>query len=314
MKKSLIIGLGIIFMTLFSLWGTSEILAYEEIDVSNGGSISGTITIEGQIPKPRVFTLAQFPFGPFCKKISDGEGNVRLKEYIVHKKNNGLWEAVVSIKSIDKGKPYRPTIADFVAVDCMFHPADVADDEQFVLGDDGKLRHQHPNVAILHNNQRLNMINRDPVVHNIQVYQNEKGNIILNSPLPISDQPRGGVLNFKRGRRISQMICGMHEFMQSWGFVVRNPYYAKTEKDGSYKIDGIPPGTYEVSIWHPHSKIYNKTVTVKANKESRMDFVFNASLIKRPLYESQEQTRLDTATPKDHILQEGDERILIGGE
>lgn len=314
MKRLLVVSLGIMTVALLSLSGTSDLMAYEEIDVSNGGSISGTITIEGRIPPPRIFALIQFPFGPFCKKISDGQGNVRLKEYIVNKENNGLWEAVVSIQKIKRGKPYRPTVADFVAVDCMFHPADVADSEQFVLGDDGVLRHQHPNVAILHNNQRMNMINRDPVVHNIQVYQNEKGNIILNTPLPISDQPRGGVLNFKRGRRISQMICGMHEFMQSWGFVVRNPYYAKTAKDGSYRIDGIPPGTYEISIWHPHSKIYTKTVTVKANKDSRMDYVFDGSLIKRPTYESQEQTRLDTATPKSLILQEGDDRILIGGE
>ncbi len=311
MKITFKLGFGIVLAILVGFIQTSVVDAYEEVEIKTGGSISGTISIEGQLPTPRVFALAQFPFGPFCKKISDGEGNVRLQEYIVHPDNNGLWEAVVSIREIKQGKPYHPTIADFVAVDCMFHPSDVADNEQFVIGPDGKLRHQHPNVAIIHNHQRMNMINRDPVVHNIQVYQNEKGNIILNSPLPVSDKPRGGVLNFKRGRRISQMICGMHEFMQSWGFVVENPYYAKTEKDGSYRIDDIPAGTYEVSIWHPHSKIYNKTVTVKANKESRMDFVFNAELIKRPAYESQEQTRLDTATPKDHMLKEGDERILM---
>ncbi len=301
-------------MFIVGIMGMSEYplaSAYDEIEVSNGGSISGTITLNGAIPVPRVFALIQFPFGPFCKKISDGQGNVRLKEFIINKKNQGIWEAVVSIKNINQGKPYQPSVADFVAVDCMFHPADVADSEQFSVDEEGQLHHEHPNVAILHNHQRMNMINRDPVVHNIQVYQNEKGNIILNTPLSISDKVRGGVLHYMKGKRISQMICGMHEFMQSWGFVVNNPYYAKTAKDGSYTLDGIPPGTYKVSIWHPHFKIFDQEVTVKANRISRLDFAFNGSDVKRPTYETQEQTRLDTATPETHMLREGDERIIM---
>ncbi len=296
---------------MLGIIGEPAAFGYEEIDIQNGGSIAGTITLDGAIPEPRVFALIQFPFGPFCKKISDGQGNVRLKEFVVHKKNKGIWEAVVSIRDIEKGKPYHPTVADFVAVDCMFHPADVADSEQFSVDEEGQLHHEHPNVAIIHNHQRMNMINRDPVVHNIQVYQNEKGNIILNTPLPISDQRRGGVLHYKKGKRISQMICGMHEFMQSWGFVVNNPYYAKTAKDGSYRIDGIPPGTYKVSIWHPHFKVFDQVVTVKGGTMTRLDFALDASRVKRPVYETQEQTRIDTATPEDHLLHEGDERIIM---
>ncbi len=73
MKKRLAVSFVMMTMALFSLIVTSDLMAYEEIDVLDGGSISGTITIEGQIPKPRVFALIQFPFGPFCKKISDGE-------------------------------------------------------------------------------------------------------------------------------------------------------------------------------------------------------------------------------------------------
>jgi len=298
--------------SLVGISGQPMANAYEEIEVSHGGSISGIISMGGPKPEPRIFILAQFPFGAFCKKISDGQGKVRLKEFIISKDgNNGIWEAVVSIQKIKKGKAYKPTVAEFVAVDCMFHPADVADAEQFSIDEAGQLHHEHPNVAIIHNNQRMNMINRDPVIHNIQVYQNEKGNIILNTPLPVSTKARGGVLHFTRGRRISQMICGVHEFMQSWGFAVENPYYAKTAKDGSYTIDGIPAGTYEVSVWHPHFKIFKKTVTVKANSMSQMDFAFNAHSVKRPSYESQDRFRLDTATPEDHKLHEGDERMII---
>ncbi len=298
-----------------------EAQAYEEVDVANAGSITGRITLKGPRPKARVFALVLYPFGPFCKKISDGAGNVRLNDFVVNA-GDGLWEAVVAVKAVDKGKPYRPAVADFVAVDCMFHPADIADSEIFSVDEAGQMHHEHPNVAIIHNHQRMNVINRDPIIHNIQVFQNEKGNIILNAPLPgakkpkpgvqpLAYKPRGGVLHYKKGKRISQMICGMHEFMQSWGFVVDNPYFSKTEKDGRYKIDGLLPGTYTVSIWHPHYEVYERKVTVRANRTTTLDFAFDASLINNPEYESQKQFRISPATPEDHELREGEERIIM---
>ncbi len=285
--------------------------AYEVVDVSDGGSITGKITMEGKLPPPRVFSLVLYPFGPFCKKISDGKGHVRLKDYIVAK-DNGLWEAVVSVDKVTRGKAYKPAVAEFVAVDCMFHPADVADSEMFMFDEEsGVMRHEHPNVAIIYNHQRMNMINRDPVIHNIQVFQNERGNIILNTPLPVSTQARGGVLHYRKGKHISQMICGMHEFMQSWGFVVNNPYNAKTAKDGTYTIEGLPPGTYTVSIWHPHYKVYKREVTVLAKKATRLDFAFDASIITPPEYETQKQFRTDTGLSEDSKLHEGEERIIM---
>ncbi|MBN4054231.1 carboxypeptidase regulatory-like domain-containing protein [Nitrospira defluvii] len=321
MKRISVFSLGAILVGILGMIPLSDAFGYEDVDVKNGGSISGTITLKGDRPEARVFALVNYPFGPFCKKISDGQGYVRLRDFIVNKQG-GLWEAVVAVKAVEKGKPYRPAVADFVAVDCMFHPADIADSEIFTVDEEGQMHHEHPNVAILHNHQKLNMINRDPIIHNIQVYQNERGNIILNTPLPAVKKPkpgmpllayktRGGVLHYKKGKRISQMICGMHEFMQSWGFVVNNPYYAKSAKDGSYTIEGLLPGTYTVNIWHPHYQVYEKKVRVKANKTTRLDFVFDATLVKNPEYESQKRFRVDTATPDASILHEGEERIIV---
>jgi len=306
-KKS---GLGLLLVALIAFGWTQKSLAYEEVDVSKGGSLAGKVVLEGPRPVARVFALVNYPFGSFCKKISDGQGYVRLRDFIVQK-DGGLWEAIVSVKNVKEGKPYRPTVADYVATDCMFHPAEVADNEMFSVDENGQMHHEHPNVAIIHNNQRMNMINRDPVVHNIQVFQNEKGNIILNTPLPVSDKIRGGVLHYRKGKHISQMICGMHEFMQSWGFVVSNPYYAKTAKDGTYKIDGLLPGTYTVNIWHPHFKVFSETVTIEAGKTTRLDFAFDATTVKNPTYENQKTFRIDTATPDSSKLHEGEDRLII---
>ena len=310
MKRVVLYLMGVMLVFVSAVSPLRQAAAYEEVDVSRGGTIKGRITLKGAIPPPRVFSLSLYPFGSFCKKISDGKGHVLLKDFVVGEEG-GLWNAVIAVQGVTEGKPFPLIQTEFVATDCMFHPADVAAREQFFVDKQGRMHHEHPNVAILENHQPISVVNLDPIVHNLQVFQNERGNIIFNAPLPISDKPRGGGLHFDRGKRISQMICGMHEFMQSWGFVVDNPYYALSGKDGGYVIDQLLPGTYTVSIWHPHYKIYQKTVTVPENGTVELDFTFDASLVRRPLYESQRRFRMDPATPEEHFLHEGEERYII---
>ncbi|MFQ5543056.1 MAG: carboxypeptidase-like regulatory domain-containing protein [Nitrospiria bacterium] len=300
-----------LFLLFWAILPDSQhIFAYEEVDVGLGGTISGKITLKGAIPEPRVFSLSLYPFGKFCKKISDGKGHVFLKDFVVGE-GGGLWDVVIAVQGVNKGKPFPLIQTEFVATDCMFHPIDVAAREQFFVDKMGRMHHEHPNVAILENHQPISVVNLDPIVHNIQVFQNERGNIILNAPLPVSEKPRGGGLHFDRGKRISQMICGLHEFMQSWGFVVDNPYYAMTAKDGTYQIDQLLPGTYTVTIWHPHYKVYTRKVTVPERGHIVLDFEFDSNIVKRPLYESQKRFRMDPATPEDHFLHEGEDRFII---
>ena len=276
------------------------VLGYDTIPVKNGGTITGKVILKGPIPEPRVFPVVLYPFGSFCKKVSDGQGNIRLEEFIVGA-GDGMQDAIIAVQQVKAGKPFAPIKTELVAVDCMFHPAEVSSEEQFQVKD-GKLRHAHPLVTVLQNDRPISVVNKDPIIHNGQVFQSERGNIILNFPLPVSDEPRGGILHFEPGKRISEMICGMHEFMQSWGFVVDNPYYAKTKRDGEYGIDQLPPGTYKVTAWHPHLKLIEREVTVTENGTVSLDFEFDAKTVVRPSYESQEKFRIGPeAKPHDHL-------------
>jgi hypothetical protein len=245
--------------------------------------------------------LVQFPFAEFCKKVSDGRGHIRVEEFIVSR-DRGLQDTIVAVQQVKRGKPFPAIKQELLAVDCMFHPAETAEDELFAIDAKGKLRHEHPLVMVLRNHEPIWVVNRDPIIHNGQVFQNEKGNIILNFPLPVAEEPRGGVLDFDEGKRISQMICGMHEFMQAWAFVVDNPYYARTKKDGKFTIDGLPPGTYRVAAWHPHLPIVEREVTVPVNGTASFDVEFDGSRVVRPLYESQEKFRIGPeARPHEHL-------------
>jgi hypothetical protein len=291
----------IVFLALLPV--TSGAFGYEEGPVTNGSSITGQVVLTGSVPEPRVFPLVLYPFGQFCRKISDGRGHILLEEFLVSS-DGGLQDAVVAVQGVTRGKPFVPIRNDYVVVDCMFHPADVGDDEQFAVGTEGRLRHEHPLVAVMQNDQPINVVNRDPIIHNSQIFQSERGNIVLNFPLPVSTAPRGGIVHLDKGRRIAQMICGMHEFMQSWGYVVDNPYYAKTRRGGNFLIDQLPPGTYRVTAWHPRLKPIEREITVKEGESISLTFEFDGNKVVRPLYESQEKFRIGPeARPHDHLEQ-----------
>jgi Carboxypeptidase regulatory-like domain len=265
----LITGVALLGMVGFS--GNSAASGYQEITVTNGGTITGKVTLKGAVPEPRVFPLALYPFGTYCgknKEISDGQGNVRISEFTVGP-NHGLKDVVVAVEEVKKGKPFKPITVDLVARGCEFLPF----------------------VSIVRNHGSFVMKNEDPIIHNAQLYQAEKGNILLTVPNPPNSTGTFPI-EFQRHKRIYQMICGMHEFMQTWGYAVDNPYYALTDENGNFTIGDLPAGEYEVVAWRPHFRPVEKEITVQANKAVNLGFEFDASTVKRPHYETQEKFRI----------------------
>jgi hypothetical protein len=263
---------------------------YKEMAVRGGGTIVGKVVLKGPVPAPRMFRLALSPFGIYCKKISDGKGNIVLEEFNVGPEG-GMQDAVVAVQEVKRGKAFHHAQGEFEATDCMFHPVDVSPADLYTTDHEGHTQHVHPLVDVIENHKPITVVNKDPIFHNAQFFQKERGNIMLNFPLPASGKPGGGILNFDPGMRIGQMICGMHEFMQTWSFVVDNPYYAKTKGDGEFVIDQLPPGTYTVVAWHPHFKPVEKKVEVTANRAVTVNFEFDSSEVKRRTYESEKGLR-----------------------
>src|SRR5581483_7736608 len=277
-----------LFLLLFA--GSAPALAYETAPVERGGFITGKVVLNGPIPEPRVFPMVLYPFGDFCKKISDAKGLVVLKEFNVDE-SGGLQDVVIAIQDISKGKGFRADENRLITINCMFHPANVPEDEQFEVRE-GNLVHVHPLVSVMRNKHVLSVINRDPVLHDAQFYQKETGRRITRFSIPISTKTQKEWVYLEPGNKIAQIICGMHEYMQTWAWVVDNPYFEKTGRDGVYAIDRVPPGTYKVTAWHPHFKPIERTVTVPPDGQVELNFEFEASKVVRPIYETQKQFRI----------------------
>jgi len=68
------------------------------------------------------------------------------------------------------------------------------------------------------------------------------------------------------------LLCNVHAEMSAYIVVLDNPYFSVTGRDGVYKIENVPPGTYKVSAWHERLRTVTKDVTVESGKASNIDF------------------------------------------
>jgi plastocyanin len=63
-----------------------------------------------------------------------------------------------------------------------------------------------------------------------------------------------------------QLLCNIHSSMIGYVYVVDTPYYAQADGAGAFTIKGVPPGEYDVEVWHEGaSKTTKERVSVGAD-------------------------------------------------
>ena len=243
--------------------------AYQEINVQNGGTIKGNAKMIGNMPFPRIYHLVLFPNIDMCAEVdTDDEMNRVLDDFKVSP-DGGLKDVIITLDHVDAGKPFNKEPINILSENCKFFP----------------------DVNPIRQGESFKVDNVDAVMHNSQVYQKERGKILLNIPIP-AEEVSDGKVEFKKHYRIMQMICGMHEFMQTWGFRVQNPYYAQTKIDGNFKIDNIPPGEYNLTGWHYLMKIHTQKIKIAAGETIDLNLLFDADKVERPFYETIKSGRI----------------------
>jgi hypothetical protein len=94
-----------------------------------------------------------------------------------------------------------------------------------------------------------------------------------NIPFPMQNQmipislPRAGVVELK---------CNAgHVWMNAEILIVNHPYYAVTDEHGSFKLNDVPSGEYEIEAWHEGWQ--------NMSEESVLDVAAQVR-VKRPVY------------------------------
>ena len=74
---------------------------------------------------------------------------------------------------------------------------------------------------------------------------------------------------------IVKIFCRIHSHMHATILVLENPYFVMTDKEGNYRIQNVPAGTYTVHVWEsPYAKAKQK-VSILQRNATVLDFVLN---------------------------------------
>ncbi len=244
-------------------------LAYEVVEVENGGAVKGTVTLHGPIPDPKAYNLVTFPDPQYCGRISNGHGWRLLRDFLVNAKSQ-VKDVVVLLEGVQAGKAFSLSVPRVEARDCKFLPF----------------------TTVVRSGHGIEVVNMDPVMHDIQAYETSMltgARVLFNSPLPYNQRHERGNLHamhdhrpgkslvrqfqLSKKRRTFVMQCGFHAYMESWAIAVDNPYYVLTDEQGRFSIENIPPGTYDLRAWHPSIKhVIKQRVTIESGRELTVDF------------------------------------------
>src|SRR6266849_4649482 len=78
-----------------------------------------------------------------------------------------------------------------------------------------------------------------------------------NPPAPIEE-------TFAR-EEIIPVKCNVHPWMKGYIAVFKHPYFAITDKDGTFDLKNVPPGDYTIEAWHEKYGVLTQKVAVEPN-------------------------------------------------
>lgn len=203
-----------------------------KVDAATAGSISGTIRYAGRRPTPKKVDMSE---DPACVAAHQGKA---VDESLVLSPNGALANAFIYVKAGLEGKHFE-TPSAAVIIDqkgCWFHPR--------VLG--------------IQTSQTLQIVNSDPVTHNI--HPMAEINREWNHSQGAGDAPLGR--RFIKPEVMIRVKCNIHSWMHAYIGVVDNPYFAVSKDDGSFSIANLPPGTYTLGIWQESLGAQERQITV----------------------------------------------------
>lgn len=204
------------------------------------GRIVGRVWIEGPIERP--LRLKVYKNRDFC-------GATVPNESFLVGSRRGLQNAAIILSAASGQKTERPLMKGLILdnKNCAFVP--------------------HIQVAPV--GSELLLLNSDPILHDVHARLGSE--TLFNVGLPTWRQVK------KRLTRtgIVTIECDvLHTWMSAYIVVTSSPYFAVTNGEGGFAIDGVPPGTYNVEVWHEKLGSQSRRAIVTAGSTLRVDFIY----------------------------------------
>lgn len=211
----------------------------------NEASVFGTITVNGELPRPKKIDMAA---DPICIQLNH---NRKTESLLAN--DQRLLNAFVYVKDGDALNTYRFEIPDSEVVlahkNCQFTPR--------VLG--------------LRAGQHLSIVNSDATYHNTHAVP--KTNQEWNQTQTGDSPPI--VKTFMRPELSILFKDNQHPWERAYVSVLVHPFFAVTDEHGSYEIRGLPPGSYKLVFWHEVLGEQTIEVTLHPGENRQLDVLFN---------------------------------------
>jgi len=223
---------------------TQPTVQYFKIDPATAGTIHGTIHFTGRKPVAKLIDMSE---DPACVAAYKGKAH---DESLIVGPHGVVVNAFVYVEKGLEGKvfeaPSTPVVINQQG--CWFRPR--------VLG--------------LEVGQPLEVVNSDPVTHNI--HPMPAMNHEWNHSMGPGDEPI--TRKFAKPEIMIPVKCNIHSWMHAFIGVVDNPYFSTTGEDGTFTLPNLPPGTYTVAVWQEKLGIIGQQITVTAGHDSAADLVY----------------------------------------
>jgi plastocyanin len=123
-----------------------------------------------------------------------------------------------------------------------------------------------PRVLAITRGSTVEFPNSDPFFHN--VFSLSRG-----ANFDLGRYPRGE----SRSRRfpnagLVKVYCHIHSHMTASIMVFDHTYFRIPAADGTFTLDDIPPGTYQISAWHERIGESTNSIRVEAGRSARVGF------------------------------------------
>jgi plastocyanin len=216
------------------------------VDPATARNLIGKVTFTGKAPAPQVIRMSS---DPAC---AEHAGPKPQDNAVLVGADGALQNAFIYIKSgLDSSyafeTPSTPVVLDQKG--CFYVPR--------VMG--------------LRVGQPLEMANTDPTFHNVHAMP--KDNREFNHGLAPGIPPMRHT--FTRPEVMVRFKCDVHGWMAAHIGVMEHPFFAVSAPDGSFTLNGVPPGTYTVEAWHEVFGTRTAQVTVGADTPAALSFSFN---------------------------------------
>jgi plastocyanin len=217
------------------------------LDPATLGDVSGTVHFSGKAPQRLLIDMSQ---DPVCSMLG---GNNYAEQYVVH--DGKLANVYVYIKSGPPAAMSAPatTTAPVVLdqVGCKYVP----------------------HVIALMRGGSVEFRNSDGTMHNIHTIPAAGG----NKEIDVSEGPKSApeVRSFPDPEVMMPVRCNNHPWMNAFINVSATPFFAVTDAEGRFSINGLPAGTYMLAALHEKMGEQTMTVTVEPKGTAKADFSFS---------------------------------------